>query len=79
MAAKNNKQSKNKKEETGRCPLCVIMDSLKGKMDEHRDIIDHFVQAKVEVLEGFKKIIDREIGSLRGKKRKKNFSRVDLD
>ena len=74
---KKKKTNTPKGKKKHQCPLCLIMDTFKGKIDEYDDIIDHFSKAKKEVLEGFKKIIDREMDSL--KKKKKDFSKVDID
>ncbi len=78
---KKKTTSRKEDKKDARCPFCIILDGFKDKMDECSDITEHFSKAKKEVLEGFKKIIDREMDSLRKKKKgkKKDFSKVNID
>ena len=74
---KTKKLIEQEKEE--KCPLCVLIDSVKHTMDDYGDVCDHFTKAKVEVLEGISQLIHREISSMKKKKTKKGFSKVTVD
>lgn len=76
---KKKKKIAQKDEKDERCPLCIILDGFKDKMEGYSDIIDHFSKAKMEVFEGIKKIVNREIELKKKKKRKKDFSKVNID
>lgn len=78
ITKKKKSKPKSKKRKDEKCPFCTITDSLKGKMDAYNEIIEHFSKAKVEVLEGFKKIINSEMDIKAKKKRGKN-SRVKIN
>ena len=75
---KKKKSNGRREEKDARCPICILFDGFKDKIDECSDIVEHFSKAKKEVLEGLKKIIEHEMGLQKKKKKKKDFSKVNI-
>jgi hypothetical protein len=73
---KKKKSNARREEKDARCPICMLFDGFKDKMDECSDIVEHFSKAKREVLEGLKKIIEHEMGLQKKRRRKRIFLKL---
>jgi len=78
--------SKAKKEEKGKagmeherccCPFCLTSRMMEGAKAEYSGFFTHLRNARIEVLRGFRTLIDERISAL--EKRKKKVTKVKVE
>jgi hypothetical protein len=55
---------KEKRWSCDRCPVCSVMDAAKSMKEKYSDFYTHFYNARIEMLQGIRSLIDRRISSL---------------
>ena len=73
MATKKRAKQKAKKEEDFVCPVCLIGGCVRNMVDRKSPFFEHMNNARIEILEGIKALIDARIeAAKKGAKGKKS-------
>jgi hypothetical protein len=65
MAPKKTTRKAEEEEESFICPMCLLMRSLRNRMDRKSPFFEHMNNARVEFLEGIKSLIDERIDAIK--------------
>lgn len=62
------------------CPLCMMMDALSACGEQHGEFIKHMRNARIELLEGVKSVIESHIDDLQKKNKSGSgaFKKVEV-
>ena len=76
-----SKTERKGKDRTGRetcgCPFCLSGRMWEETRDHYSDFFSHMRKARIEILRGFKSLIDQKISSLEQEKRKVTKVKVE--
>jgi len=71
-------KGEKEKDRAVECPFCMALEVLRSVADRNSELVKHFQQARIEILEGIKSVLERHIEDLKKGDKRSRMKKVEV-